>query len=93
MRGKMITREHLYETVRHEIGPSAYGCRVLVEQVLDQITPCLARGETVKLSGFGLFTVRQKKARLGRNPKTGEPASISPRRVVSFKPSAVLKKS
>ena len=65
----------------------------MVEQVFDQITSSLVREETVKLSGFGLFTVHQKKKkeRLGRNPKTGEPAPISARRVVSFRPSAVLK--
>ena len=64
---------------------------MVVEQVFDQITSALVRGETVKLSGFGLYTVYQKKERLGRNPKTGEPAPISARRAVSFRPSAVLK--
>lgn len=65
MVGKTVTRENLYEAVRRKIGLSAYESKILVEQVLDQIAGCLARGEPVKLSGFGLFTVRQKRARLG----------------------------
>jgi integration host factor subunit alpha len=59
--------------------------------VLKEITDCLERGETVKLSSFGLFIVRKKGQRMGRNPKTGEEAPISPRRVVVFKPSPILK--
>ena len=49
------------------------------------------RGETVKLSGFGVFQVREKRARMGRNPKTGEPAAITPRRVISFRASQIMK--
>ena len=63
----------------------------LVELVLKEITDCLERGETVKLSSFGSFVVRKKGQRIGRNPKTGKEAPISPRRVMVFKPSAVLK--
>jgi integration host factor subunit alpha len=63
----------------------------LVELVLKEITDCLERGETIKLSSFGLFVVRKKGQRMGRNPRTGEEAPISPRRVVVFKPSAILK--
>jgi integration host factor subunit alpha len=62
-----------------------------VESVLKEITGTLAKGETVKLSSFGTFIVRKKGKRLGRNPKTGIEAPISPRRVVVFKPSAILK--
>jgi integration host factor subunit alpha len=91
MARKAVAREDLYEAVRREVGLSPHECKALVEQVLDQITDCLARGEAVKLSGLGVFTVRQKRERLGRNLKTGEPALISARRVVSFKPSVVLK--
>jgi integration host factor subunit alpha len=69
-----------------EVGLSAYEYKVLVEQALDQITDCLARGEAVKLFEFGLFTVRQKGSRIGRNPRMGEPAPISPGRVLSFRP-------
>ena len=91
MARKAVTREDLYEAVRREVGLFPHECKALVEQVLDQITDCLARGEAVKLSGLGVFTVRQKRERLGRNLTTGEPALISARRVVSFRPSVVLK--
>jgi integration host factor subunit alpha len=63
----------------------------LVELVLKEITDCLERGETVKLSSFGSFVVRNKGQRIGRNPKTGKEVPISPRRVMVFKPSAILK--
>jgi integration host factor subunit alpha len=62
-----------------------------VELVLREITDCIERGETVKLSSFGSFVVRKKSQRMGRNPKTGKEAPISPRRVMVFKPSAILK--
>jgi integration host factor subunit alpha len=62
-----------------------------VESVLKQITDTLAKGETVKLASFGSFVVRRKNQRMGRNPKTGIEVPISPRRVVVFKPSAILK--
>jgi integration host factor subunit alpha len=56
-----------------------------------ELIDCLERGETVKLSSFGSFVVRKNGQRMGRNPKTGEEAPISPRRVVVFKPSSILK--
>ena len=56
-----------------------------------QVSDCLERGETVKLSSFGSFVVRKKGQRIGRNPKTGKEVPISPRRVMVFKPSAILK--
>jgi integration host factor subunit alpha len=62
-----------------------------VELVLKEITDCLEKGETVKLSSFGSFMVRKKGQRIGRNPKTGTEVPISPRRVMVFKPSAILK--
>jgi len=65
--------------------------RSVVELVLGEITTCLERGETVKLSSFGSFVVRKKGQRIGRNPKTGKEVPISPRRVMVFKPSAILK--
>src|SRR5580658_504265 len=61
MARKAVAREDLYEAVRREVGLSPHECKALVEQVLDQITDCLARGESVKLSGLGVFTVRQKR--------------------------------
>ncbi len=59
--------------------------------MLKEITDCIERGETVKLSSFGSFVVRKKGQRIGRNPKTGTEVPISPRRVMVFKPSAILK--
>ena len=72
-------------------GLSRTDCATLVELVLKEITDCLERGETVKLSSFGVFVVRKKGQRMGRNPRTGEEVPIAPRRVVMFKPSPVLK--
>ena len=72
-------------------GPSRTESATLVELVLKEITDCLERGETVKLSSFGSFVVRKKGQRVGRNPKTGKEVPISPRRVMVFKPSAILK--
>lgn len=63
----------------------------LVESVLQAIADALVEGETVKLSSFGAFAVREKGARVGRNPKTGEEAEITPRRVLTFRASHVLK--
>ena len=63
----------------------------MVERTLDLIAEALQNGEIVKLSGFGVFQVREKRARMGRNPKTGEPAAIDPRRVISFRASQVMK--
>ena len=89
--GQEVTRADLYQAIYQKIGLSRTQSATLVELVLKEITDCLERGETVKLSSFGLFVVRKKGQRMGRNPKTGEEAPISPRRVVVFKPSEVLK--
>jgi len=86
-----VTRVDLYEAVYQKAGLSRSGSLALVELVLKEITDTLAKGETVKLSSFGSFLVRRKKQRLGRNPKTGIEAPISPRRVIVFKASAILK--
>jgi len=74
-----------------KVGLSRTESATLVELVLKEITDCLERGETVKLSSFGSFVVRKKGQRIGRNPKTGKEVPISPRRVMVFKPSAILK--
>jgi integration host factor subunit alpha len=91
MAGKTITRADLCEAVYQKIGLSRTESATLVELVLKEITDCLERGETVKLSSFGSFVVRKKGQRIGRNPKTGKEVPISPRRVMVFKPSAILK--
>jgi integration host factor subunit alpha len=91
MSGKTHTRADLYEAVYKKIGVTRTECATLVELVLREIMDCLERGETVKLQSFGSFVVRKKGHRIGRNPKTGKEVPISPRRVVVFKPSAILK--
>ncbi len=91
MAGKTVTRADLSEAVYQKVGLSRTESSALVESVLTEICDCLARGETVKLSSFGSFIVRDKGERIGRNPKTGIEVPIDPRRVMVFKPSNVLK--
>lgn len=91
MGGKTITRADLSEAVYQKVGLSRSESAALVESFLDEISNCLEQGETVKLSSFGSFVVRQKNQRIGRNPKTGEEVPIPPRKVLVFKPSNVLK--
>jgi integration host factor subunit alpha len=91
MTGKTVTRVDLNAAVYQKLGLSRSRSRAMVETVLKEITDTLEKGETVKLSSFGSFMVRKKGQRIGRNPKTGTVAPISPRRVVVFKPSAILK--
>ena len=91
MAGKTITRYDLSEAVYNEIGLSRNESAQILETLLDEVSDALVRGETVKLSSFGSFVVRAKKMRIGRNPKTGEEVPITPRRVLSFRASSVLK--
>jgi len=91
MPGRTVTRADLSEAVYQKVGLSRTESASLVESVLAEICDCLARGETVKLSSFGSFIVRDKGQRVGRNPKTGIEVPIDPRRVMVFKPSNVLK--
>jgi integration host factor subunit alpha len=91
MNVKTITRQELAETVFRKVGLSRTESAELVALVLDEISSALDRDETVKLSSFGTFYVRDKNERIGRNPKTGEEAPISRRRVVTFKASILLK--
>ncbi len=86
-----ITRVDLAEAVYRTVGLSRKESAQLVEMVLAEMTDCLAVGETVKLSSFGSFVVRDKGERIGRNPKTGVEVPITQRRVLVFKPSNVLK--
>ena len=88
---KTITRVELYDAVYRKVRLSRSESSALVELVLKEISDSVARGETVKLSSFGTFIVRRKGTRIGRNPKTGVEVSISPRRVVVFKASPVVK--
>ena len=91
MAGKTVTRADLCEAVYQTVGLSRTEFADLVELVLDEISSRIVAGEPVKLSSFGSFIVRSKGERVGRNPKTGEEVPISPRRVMVFKPSNVLK--
>ncbi|GGK19718.1 integration host factor subunit alpha [Salinarimonas ramus] len=91
MAGRTVTRADLCEAVYQRVGLSRTESAELVESVLAEICDCLERGETVKLSSFGSFVVREKGERMGRNPKTGVQVPIEPRRVMVFKPSNVLK--
>jgi integration host factor subunit alpha len=90
--GKALTRVELYDAVYRRVGLSRSESSALVELVLKEISDGVARGEAVKLSSFGTFHVRQKGGRMGRNPKTGVNVPISPRRVVVFRASAVMRK-
>jgi integration host factor subunit alpha len=91
MAGRTLTRADLSEVVYRQIGLSRTEAAAFVEIVLKEITDCIERGEAVKLSSFGSFVVRKKGQRVGRNPKTGTEVPISPRWVMVFKPSALLK--
>jgi integration host factor subunit alpha len=81
----------LSEAVFREVGLSRNESAQLVETVLEEMSDALVRGEQVKISSFGTFSVREKTARIGRNPKTGEEVPISPRRVLTFRPSHLMK--
>jgi integration host factor subunit alpha len=91
MSQKTLTRADLSEAVYQEVGLSRNESATLVEQVLDEVSDALVRGEPVKISSFGSFAVRQKGRRVGRNPKTGEEVPILPRKVLVFRASHVLK--
>jgi integration host factor subunit alpha len=88
---KTITRADLNEAVYNKVGLSRTESARLVERVLQDILDAVERGENVKLSGFGSFVLRDKAERIGRNPKTGVEAVITPRRVMTFKASNMLK--
>jgi integration host factor subunit alpha len=91
MTGKTITRMDLSEAVFREVGLSRNESADLVESVLQHISDALVAGETVKISSFGTFSIREKSARVGRNPKTGQEVPIHPRRVLTFRPSHLMK--
>ena len=89
-----MTKVDIIEAVYERVGAfsKADGAE-MVETVLQTMKDAMQRGERIKISGFGKFVVREKKARMGRNPQTGEAIEISPRRVLTFKASTVLKDS
>lgn len=91
MGGKTLTRADLAEALVRKIGLPRNESQDLVELILGEISTALADGEGVKLSSFGSFGVRQKGRRIGRNPKTGEEVPITPRRVLVFRASNIMK--
>jgi integration host factor subunit alpha len=91
MAERTVTRADLCEAVYQKIGLSRTESAALVELVLKEITDCLERGETVKLSSFGSFVVRKKGQRIGRNPKTGDRVEVPAKKIPFFKPSKELK--
>ena len=91
MNDKTLTRMDLSEAVFRELGLSRNESADLVESVLEKICASVVAGEQVKISSFGTFSIRQKSARVGRNPKTGQEAPIPPRRVLTFRPSHLMK--
>ena len=88
---KTMTRANIAATLRHGTGLPYTECEELLKSVLNEISDSLIEGETVKISSFGSFLVRQKGQRMGRNPKTLESFMIAPRRVIAFRPSSKLK--
>ena len=91
LNGKTLTRADLAEAVFEKVNLPRNEAAELVESVLKQIVYALERGEPIKLSSFGSFGLRQKSERVGRNPKTGEVVPITPRRVIVFKASNIMK--
>ena len=91
MPNKTLTRMDLSEAVFREVGLSRNESAQLIEAVLEHMSDALVDGEQVKISSFGTFSVRDKTARVGRNPKTGEEVPINPRRVLTFRPSHLMK--
>jgi integration host factor subunit alpha len=88
-----MTKADLVETIYEKIGFSRKESAEIVDLVFDLMKETLENGEKIKISGFGNFTVRQKRSRKGRNPQTGREIQITARRVLSFKPSQVLRKA
>jgi integration host factor subunit alpha len=91
MNKKTLTRADLSESLHRNIGLSRAESADMVNAVLDLVSDALVDGQSVKLSSFGTFMVRSKRERIGRNPKTGEEVPITPRRVLVFRPSQVMK--
>ena len=91
MTDRTVTRAHLSEAVYQEVGLSRNESADLLETVLREMSETLTKGDSLKISSFGSFSVRQKGQRVGRNPKTGKEVPILPRRVLVFRASNILK--
>ena len=88
-----LTRADLAESLHKNVGLSKAESSKLVESILDHMSNALAKGENVKISGFGSFLLRDKGARVGRNPKTGVEVPIEPRTVLTFRPSQLVREA
>jgi len=88
-----MTKAEIIESVYEKIGFSKKEASEIVELVFDTIKDVLEKGDKIKISGFGNFVVRSKRSRIGRNPQTGEEIEITARRVLTFRPSQLLKSS
>lgn len=88
-----MTKAEIVEQIYEKIGFSKKESAEIVELVFDTMKETLAKGDKIKISGFGNFVVRNKRSRVGRNPQTGEEIEITARRVLTFRPSQVLKSS
>ena len=86
-----LTRADLAEAIHKEVGLSRADSSAIIEQILDNMSTALEKGENVKISGFGSFILRDKGQRIGRNPKTGVEVPIAPRRVLTFRASQLLR--
>ena len=86
-----LTRADLAEAINRKVGLSRSESLAMVESILDRMSQALEDGENVKISGFGTFLLRDKGERIGRNPKTGVEVPITPRRVLTFRASQMLK--
>jgi integration host factor subunit alpha len=91
MAGKTTTRADLTEAVHRALGISRNESASFVERIIEEVCATLEEGQSVKISSFGTFSVRDKQLRIGRNPKTGAEVPITPRRVITFRASHVLK--
>lgn len=91
MSNRTVTRADLADALYHELGLSRNESADLVDAVFEEVSDALATGDNVKISSFGSFTLREKKQRIGRNPKTGVEVPISPRTVLVFRASHILK--
>lgn len=88
-----MTKADLIESIYEKIGFSKKESADIVEMIFDTIKETLEKGQKIKISGFGNFVVRSKRPRMGRNPQTGQEIEISARRVLTFRPSQVLKQA
>jgi integration host factor subunit alpha len=88
-----MTKADIVETIYEKVGFSRKESAEIVDLVFDMIKETLEKGNKIKISGFGNFVVREKRPRKGRNPQTGDEIQISARRVLTFKPSQVLRKA